>query len=152
MTLKKLIAKVLHWWWLLRRPMTLGVRIMVVNNNQEILLVRHSYVEGWYFPGGGVERGETFDQAAKKEVLEETGIRANFLELKSLHYNHNASPRDHVALYLCREFERVQEFVPNREIAEIGFFPLKQLPDGTTGATRRRLAEIFENEPASANW
>ena len=116
------------------------------------MLVRHSYVEGWYFPGGGVERGETFDQAAKKEVLEETGIRANSLELKSLHYNHNASPRDHVALYLCREFERVQEFVPNREIAEIGFFPLKQLPDGTTGATRRRLAEIFENEPASANW
>ena len=37
MTVKKLIARVLHWWWLFRRPMTLGVRIMVVNNDQENL-------------------------------------------------------------------------------------------------------------------
>jgi hypothetical protein len=41
---------------------------------------------------------------------------------------------------------------PDREIAEAGLFPLDQLPDGTTVATRNRLAEILEGQPASTNW
>jgi hypothetical protein len=41
---------------------------------------------------------------------------------------------------------------PDREIAEAGFFPLDRLPEGTTSATRRRLAEILEGQPPSVNW
>ncbi len=152
MVIGKSVAWLFHWWWLLRRPMTLGVRIVLVNEKQEVLLVRHSYVEGWYLPGGGVERGETLEEAARKEVLEEACIRVDQLELKSIHYNINASPRDHVALFLCEQYEQVQVFVPNREISEIGFFPLDGLPSGATRATRRRLEEVFEDVAASPNW
>ena len=136
----------------MRRPMTLGVRIAVLNNKDEVLLVRHTYVEGWYLPGGGVERGETLEQAARKEVLEETGIFANQLQLKSFHYNNNASPRDHVALYLCKNFSVQNVFSANREIAEVGFFPLSDLPEGTTRSTRTRLAELFDDVPVSPTW
>ena len=40
------------------RPMSLGVRAIVINPDDEVLLVRHGYVSGWHFPGGGVEVGE----------------------------------------------------------------------------------------------
>ena len=42
-----------------RRGMTLGVRGLVTNEAGEVLLIKHTYLAGWYLPGGGVERGET---------------------------------------------------------------------------------------------
>ena len=63
-----------------------------------------------------------------------------------------ASHRDHVALYLVRSFEVLGPKRPDREIAEAGFFPIDALPDGTTPATRRRLAEVFDGQPPAAEW
>ena len=39
-----------------------------------------------------------------------------------------------------------------REIAEAGFVPLDRLPNGTTPATRRRLAEIISGQPPAIEW
>ncbi len=133
--------------------MTLGVRILARNSEGHVLLVRHTYVPGWHFPGGGVEKGETFQEAAKKEMLEEAGIEVlEDLEFFSLYANRNASKRDHVALMICRNWQKKSEFQANREIAEIGFFPLDALPDETTPATRRRLKEVFEGESPGVHW
>ena len=41
---------------------------------------------------------------------------------------------------------------PSWEIAEVGFFPLNKLPEGTTEGTRRRLEEILYGAPVSAAW
>ena len=62
---------------LAHRAMTLGVRIMVRDDEGRVLLVRHTYVAGWHFPGGAVDRGETAPQAAMKELNEECGIEAD---------------------------------------------------------------------------
>ncbi|MEC9401119.1 MAG: NUDIX domain-containing protein, partial [Pseudomonadota bacterium] len=59
---------------LVRNPFTLGVRVIVEDRNSRVLLVRHSYVTGWYLPGGGVDKGETMEEAACREVLEEAGV------------------------------------------------------------------------------
>ncbi len=61
---EKLKLRLMHWSFLVARPMTLGVRGIVVSADEEILLVRHGYLSGWHFPGGGVEVGETFDSVA----------------------------------------------------------------------------------------
>jgi hypothetical protein len=57
-----------------------------------------------------------------------------------------------VLVYVIRRFTVLEVKRPDREIAEAGFFPLDRLPDGTTAATRNRLAEILEEQPPSAKW
>ncbi|HYV61483.1 MAG TPA: NUDIX domain-containing protein, partial [Bryobacteraceae bacterium] len=57
--LERVLQRVMHAYWRFSRPMTLGVRALVVDGSGCILLVKHSYVSGWHLPGGGVEAGET---------------------------------------------------------------------------------------------
>lgn len=54
------LRRVFHLYWRVARGMTLGVRAVVLDGDNRVFLVRHSYVTGWYLPGGGVEVGETF--------------------------------------------------------------------------------------------
>ena len=73
-------------------------------------------------------------------------------ELRSVHFNRQSSRRDHVLFYLVSDFRVIAPKMPDREIAEAGFFPLDRLPDNTTPATRRRLAEVFEGAAVSPYW
>lgn len=153
MAFDRILKKLFHWWFLFRRPMTLGVRVLVSNEDGHVLLVRHTYVSGWHLPGGGVERGETLEAAAEKELREETGFAAAAkLRLRSVHYNRSASPRDHVAVFICPTFEKLREFEPNREIAEIGFFSPDNLPQNIAAGTRRRIDELLLDKEPSPEW
>jgi ADP-ribose pyrophosphatase YjhB (NUDIX family) len=131
--------------------MTLGVRGVVLNGAGEVLLVEHTYVDGWFLPGGGVERGETAEEAMRRELAEEGGVRALELRLISIHANHKIFRGDHVLLY------RVDRWEPCRptavaEIRAIDWFALDRLPAGTTPSTRRRLDEALGPGPASPHW
>ncbi len=137
----------------LRRGMTLGVRMAALDPKGRVFLVKHSYAPGWYLPGGGVEPGETFAEAAARELMEEGGIALGAPpELFGLYLNRTISIRDHVALFLCRDWNQEKPpAVPNAEIIDIGFFAPDALPEGATDATRRRLAEIA-GAARSAYW
>lgn len=132
--------------------MTLGVRVIAQNDDGQVMLVRHSYVPGWHLPGGGIEAGETAIDVARRELEEETGlVCASAPELISVHFN-AAHRRDHVLLYRVKDVGMARIHTGDREILEARFFPLDALPDGTTVSTKQRLAEVFEGQPASANW
>ncbi|MCA0399376.1 MAG: NUDIX domain-containing protein [Proteobacteria bacterium] len=133
--------------------MTLGVRAAVLDGEGRVFLVRHSYIPGWHLPGGGVERGQHLRAALEAELREEGNI---LLEgephLFAVYHNKIAAPRDHVALYVVRHFRQSAPRLRDREIVEAGFFSLGALPEGTTPATRRRLAEIMDGRTPDPCW
>jgi ADP-ribose pyrophosphatase YjhB (NUDIX family) len=143
----------LHTYWRFARGMTLGVRAVVLDDRAQVFLIRHTYVPGWHLPGGGVETGETALEALTRELQEEACIAIDGPpHLVGVFFNRRTSPRDHVLVYVIRQFKVLKAKQPDREIAEAGFFPLDSLPEGTTAATRRRLAEILDGEEPSTTW
>ena len=136
-------------WW--TRAKTLGVRTIVLEGHS-VLLVRHTYLPGWHFPGGAVDRGESTEAAAVRELREEAAVVCHERPiLFGFYRNHSHGGRDHVACYVVRSFSAAPHR-PDWEIAEVGFFPRDSLPDGTSRATRARLAELFEGQSISEDW
>lgn len=134
------------------KHMTLGARCAVIVDGR-VLLVRHGYVAGWQLPGGGVDPGETSAEAARREVLEETGFAITGpLRLVGLYHNTLYGNRDHVALFHAQGALAERAFVPGYEIREIGWFVLDDLPEETSPATLRRLAEVRGEAEPSAIW
>lgn len=147
------IQRILQPWWRLTRGLTLGVRAAVADERGQVLLVRHSYVPGWYLPGGGVERRETVGEALARELDEEGGIvLTGPARLMAIYANHRHFPNDHVALFIAGTWQRRGDWQPGREIAEAAFFALDALPPDVTSATRRRLAEIYQGVAVAAEW
>jgi 8-oxo-dGTP pyrophosphatase MutT (NUDIX family) len=67
-----------------------GVKIVVLSPDGQVLMLQRSQDDKrrsgtWDFPGGGVERNESFEKGAVRELYEETGIRANTNQLKLLY-------------------------------------------------------------------
>jgi ADP-ribose pyrophosphatase YjhB (NUDIX family) len=132
--------------------MTLGVRGVVIFGDS-VLLVRHGYVSGWHFPGGGVEVDETCLEALGRELEEEACVAVHGEPvLHGLFFNEKPSGRDHVAVYVICDFAQLGERKPNLEIQEARFFPRRALPEGATAGTRARLAEIFDSAPIASRW
>ena len=125
------------------RPLTLGVRVMMIQNDQ-VLLVRHTYMEGWFMPGGGVKRGETLDHAARREAHEETGAALNNLRLVGAYTNFKEWRSDHNVLFLSTDFTITGEH--DLEIAEMRFFSLEAMPDDLLPGHRRRLKEYRDGK------
>src|SRR5437588_510318 len=105
-----------------RRAMTIGVRAATFDESGRVFLIRHSYVPGWYLPGGGVEPGETVETALRRELMEEGGIElAGPPELFGIYLNRAISARDHVVLFVSRNCRQVRPpRLPNLEIIDAG--------------------------------
>lgn len=145
--------RVFQSYFRMRRPATLGVRGVVVDEKGQVLLLKHTYTPGWHFPGGGVERLETCGLSLIRELEEEAGIIAapESLELLSVHANHAFFPNDHVLVYRIRTWTQGKS-TQKGEIAEVRFFDPKSPPPDISKGTQRRLDEIFGGQPASEHW
>ncbi len=128
-----------HHWRKLSGSTREGVCIIGRDLDGRILLVRHSYgPAGWYFPSGGLRRGEGAEAAARRELREETGCPAQRLVLLGV-LDEELSGAPHRA----HVFEAVVDATPQadgREVVEARFFPTHSLPEPLSPRTRARLA------------
>ncbi|MBI1855651.1 MAG: NUDIX domain-containing protein [Chloroflexi bacterium] len=133
------------------RPVTLGVRVMLIQNDQA-LLVRHTYIEGWFMPGGGVKRGETLEQAARREVREEAGAELQTLAILGAYSNFAWWKSDHNIVFVSDQFTASRKH--DGEIAEARFFPLDALPESVWPGHRRKLEEYRaqNGQPQFGEW
>ena len=67
-------------------------------------------------------------------------------------FNSHVSRRDHVAVYIVRQFSQDRMPEPNREIVACGFFAAECAAGGTTQGTRLRIAEVLDGAATIATW
>ncbi len=123
-------------YWTIARPLTLGVRVIMLRGDA-VLLVKHTYQPSWYFPGGLVERGETLDQAARREAREEVGAKLGPLTLVGVYSSFAEGKADHITVFRCTEFTLAQS--ASSEIERFALFKLTDLPQDVSAGTRRRI-------------
>jgi len=151
--LEPALRRIFHLYWRFARGMTLGVRGVVLDADNRVFLVKHSYISGWHLPGGGVEVGETFLDALARELIEEGRIEVvGEANLHGVFLNNHVSRRDHVAVFVIRQFRQDRLPEPNREIIACGFFAADGLPEGTTRGTRLRITEVLDGKAPLATW
>ncbi|MDQ2891937.1 MAG: NUDIX domain-containing protein [Pseudomonadota bacterium] len=131
---------------------TTGVKAMVFNPTGELLMIRHRYgnTKLWMLPGGGVERGETLAAAAAREVREETECVVAGIAALGSYRARGEGLRDTVHL-----FRGITDDVPvadGVEVAEAAFFALDALPETTSPATKRRIAELIGQRAPTGDW
>jgi ADP-ribose pyrophosphatase YjhB (NUDIX family) len=149
----RIVIRALQRYWRLTRGLTLGAQAVLIDPDNRVLLIRHTYRPGWHFPGGGVECGETVEDALNREIDEEAAVALNEpAQLFGVYSNAALFPNDHVVLFVSRAWRHIRVPKPNREIAEQRLFAPDAVPADINPGTARRLAEIFSAKPRSPMW
>ena len=112
-----------------------GASIIVEDAQGRILMQQRQDDGTWSYPGGRVEIGETTEQAARREVLEESGLRVGDMQLFGVF---SGEPLHHIypdgnevwgvdIVYISRDYTNT--LLPrDGEAAALGFYPIDQLP------------------------
>lgn len=128
-----------HSWRRWRKVPIAGVSVIMTNLGGDVLLLRHSYgPDVWGLPGGGINRGEEPEAAARREVREELGIELTRLEpIGTLEEVLSGSPHTaHLFAAICNQHPHPD----GREVVEARFFPSHSLPEPLGRTTRARIA------------
>lgn len=134
------------------RPLLqVGASVIVVDGGGRILLQQRKDNHCWGYAGGSVELDENVEDAAKRELYEETGLTALSLELfgvfsgKELHYTYpNGDEVSNVDIvYLCRDYTGVPRCQED-EVEALRFFQPDSLPDNLSPPNRLPLSRYLK--------
>ena len=103
-----------------------GVVVRDGDAGTEVCLVHRPRYDDWTFPKGKLDPGETFEDAAVREVEEETGLRCTLeAELPSTEYR-DSKDREKVVRYWQMEVDEDPGFVANDEVDELRWLPMDE--------------------------
>ena len=108
-----------------------GVHAVALTAEGRIVLVKLSYARGWRLPGGGIEAGETDEQAALRELREEIGMSGCDGVTRAGSFK--GGP-----LFVARGVRYAPSW--SLEVREVRDFPLEALPADTAAVARRMIA------------
>ena len=149
------MARAARLWWAVRRPRTLGVRALVLDGADRVALVKHTYIPGWYLPGGGVKRRERFADALARELREEIGLTEFHLEcVLGIYRNSSEYKDDHVAVFVVRTRAPAADIraADAFEIEAAQWFSIDTLPADISPASARRIEEWRRGEIGAEDW
>lgn len=135
------------------RPLIMaGAGVLLINEKNEILLGKRTDNGCWDYPAGSMELGESFEECARREVLEETGLLCGKLEFfmdlsgKDTFYKYPNGDQVYLAgiLYICRDFSGDMKVQENEVITQ-KFFALDALPENSDPLGLGLLEKVREH-------
>ncbi|NJN65577.1 MAG: NUDIX domain-containing protein [Chloroflexaceae bacterium] len=128
------------------RATRIGVRALVVREN-EVVLVRHrGGVRPWGLPGGGMHPHETLEEAVRREVREEAGCMVQVVRLHGIYYANHRGYQNGIVVFVCAPLTDLCPPANDLEIVTACYADMHALPAGTDVGTHLRVGEYVRGE------
>jgi ADP-ribose pyrophosphatase YjhB (NUDIX family) len=137
------VHQLLRVWWFIVRPEGRGVKVVLKNGN-EVLLVQHNYGHRlWTFPGGGVKANEEYSVGGRREIKEELGVMVHDLRSIGSYFSNYEYKKVTVECFVA-EVTSKEVSSDNFEIAKTQWFPITALPSERATSVDNIIA-LYEN-------
>lgn len=133
------------------RPIIMcGANVILLNSQDQILLHHRVDKDWWGLPGGAMELGESLEQTARREVLEEVGLTCGKLKLfnvysgEELYYKYPSGNEVYnvTATYICKDYTGTIN-VDKTEGRDARFFSLNEVPVNLTSTIKGSVEEFI---------
>ena len=129
-----------------------GATVLVLDSQNRLLMMKRFESGNWGVPGGAMEPGETTEETAKRELLEETNLKAGDMELfgvfsgPELYYRYPSGDEVYNVsiVYLTRDVYGDLKLTDEEHI-EFGFFLLADLPEKISPPIKPILKKLVES-------
>src|SRR5258708_8101194 len=121
----------------------IGVFALIFDDQGRVLLGLRRDIDWWNLPGGGMEAGETVDEALRREVREETGLETDVERLVGVY----SKPQKQEVVLTFRSRVSGGDLHPTEETRESRYFAPGDLPLNTLPKHRQRVAYARLNAP-----
>jgi ADP-ribose pyrophosphatase YjhB (NUDIX family) len=140
------------------KKMGIGFGVMILKDNKILLGQRHidpakadSLMNGegtWTMPGGKLDFGESFEDGAKREVLEETGLNISIEDLEVISLTNDIVPNAHFVTIglICKNFEGEPKVMEPDEITKWEWFSIDELPSPLFKPSEKILENYKSNK------
>lgn len=132
-----------------------GISTAIITDAGRVLMIRRREREGkllWAFPGGGIEEGETPEQAAVRETSEEVDLEVK--AIKPLGERVHPQTGRHMSYVACEVVGGEARVADEEELAEVAWIRLEEIPTyvpwGLFGPVQEYLDATLIDEGAEA--
>lgn len=122
----------------------IGVNALIFEDDRVLLALRKD-IDWWNLPGGGMEPGETVEEALYREVREETSLDVAIDRLVGVYSK--PQKQEVVLTFLCHVTGGT--LTPTEESRDCCFFPIDELPENTLPKHRQRIEDALLNRPSA---
>ena len=139
-----------------QRPILMvGAAVLIMDNDNRLLLLKRSDSGAWGQPGGSVEPGELVEEAAKREVWEETGLEVGEMKLFNVfsgpelfyEYPNGDQVFNVIVVYITSEVHG--GFCMNNEHVDWGYFEIGKFPAYLSPPIQPVIDQLIEKRKIS---